>query len=61
MSGQSLNTATTPSQKPAEDLLEKQYHSIGIHAVAAAACVKKPKAPAKKADYTTLSEEIMTD
>ena len=26
---------------PAKDLLEKEYHTIGINAVAAASCVKK--------------------
>ncbi|MCT4657334.1 MAG: hypothetical protein N4A65_16190 [Cohaesibacter sp.] len=62
MSAQAVTEAQNIANASAEDLLEKQYHNIGIQSVAAAACcVSKPKASKKKADYRTLSEEIMTD
>ncbi|SNZ06362.1 hypothetical protein [Cohaesibacter gelatinilyticus] len=62
MSAQAANQATNISTPANEDLLEKQYHTIGIQSVAAAmSCASKKKAAKKKADYLTLSEEIMTD
>lgn len=62
MSAQTANKATNISNPASEDLLEKQYHTIGIQSVAAAmSCCSKPKSAKKKADYLTLSEEVMTD
>ncbi|MCV6545938.1 MAG: hypothetical protein OIF56_01400 [Cohaesibacter sp.] len=62
MSAQTANQAPKASTPANEDMLEKQYHTIGIQSVAAAiSCASKKKATKKKADYLTLSEEVMTD
>ena len=39
------------SAQAAQDLLEKEYHKIGIEAIAAACCVKKARQQNKHADY----------
>ncbi len=39
------------SAPAAQDLLEKEYHEIGIEAIAAACCVKKAYQQKKHADY----------
>lgn len=39
------------------DLLEKEYHKIGIHAVEAAACIKQPAREIKHEDYGDVIED----
>ncbi|SNY92553.1 hypothetical protein SAMN04515647_2824 [Cohaesibacter sp. ES.047] len=39
------------SAPASQDLLEKEYHEIGIEAIAAACCVKRSHQQKKHADY----------
>ncbi len=54
MSEQSNKTSTQAAAN--DDILEKEYHEIGIHAVQAATCIKKQTAEKKHADYDSVLE-----
>lgn len=54
MSEQSIKSS--PQAAANDDILEKEYHEIGIHAVQAATCIKKQTTEKKHVDYDSVIE-----